>query len=168
MDQVTNVQDAQNQPNIGLELSNRQKVAEILAQLLADHHILYIKLRNYHWNVEGMHFHSLHELFEDIYKDVAGNIDDIAERIRMLGFYAPGSMEEFKETARLSETDHLNGNDKQMLQHILADLEMLIQVLRNNVTETIDEYGDAGNSDFLTGLMQEHEKAAWMIRAHLS
>ena len=169
MDQILKeMKDTAGQVNIGIEAGNREKIAEILAQLLADHHIFYIKLRNYHWNVEGMFFQPLHELFEDQYDDVEEIIDDIAERIRSLGYYAPGSMDDFKTMARLSETGHLNGDAAQMLQNILADLEMLIQILRGNVDEIMDDYKDAGTSDFLTGIMEKYEKMAWMVRAHLA
>lgn len=157
----------EDQVNIGIDRSNREKVVELLAQLLADEHVLYIKLRNYHWNVEGMSFGPLHELFEEQYNELAESIDDIAERIRSLGFYAPGNMDDFKELARLSETGHLNGKATQMLKNILADHEMIIQVLRENVDDTMEKYKDAGTSDFLTALMEDHEKMAWMIRSHL-
>lgn len=166
--QVETQVEGKNSINIGINADNRKKVVEILAQLLADEHILYIKLRNYHWNVEGMFFAPLHELFEEQYKLLAKRIDDIAERIRSLGEYSPGSMEEFKGLARLGETGHLEGNATKMLQNLLADHEMVIQVLRQDLADALDKYEDAGTSDFLTGLMEEHEKMAWMIRAHLA
>ncbi|MEM6697233.1 MAG: DNA starvation/stationary phase protection protein [Bacteroidota bacterium] len=153
--------------NIGLSDVKRAAVVEILAHLLADEHVLYIKLRNYHWNVEGMNFQPLHALFEEQYNSLAEVIDDVAERIRSLGAYSPGSMSQFSQLARLQETDHLGGNAKKMLENVLADHEMLIQVLRHNVEETMDEHRDAGTSDFLTGLMEMHEKMAWMVRSHL-
>lgn len=156
------------QVNIGITQENRSKVAELLTHLLADEHILYIKLRNYHWNIEGMFFQSLHEFFADQYDDLEDVIDDIAERVRTLGFYAPGAMDDFKSLARLSETGHLNGNGEQMLRNILADHEMIIQILRGNVNDTMDKYKDAGTADFLTALMEKHEKMAWMVRSHLN
>ena len=154
--------------NIGLDQGKREKIVEILAQLLADEHVFYMKLRNYHWNVEGMQFQPLHALFESQYNDIAPTIDDIAERIRSLGFYSPGSMQQMAQLARLSETGHLNGNAEKMLQNILVDQELLIQVLRRNITEIEQKYNDAGTMDFLTGIMEMHEKMAWMIRAHIS
>jgi len=156
-----------NAVNIGLNDEKRAGVVEILSYLLADEHVLYIKLRNYHWNVEGMQFQPLHSLFEEQYTSLAEVIDDVAERIRSLGAYSPGSMHDFEELARLQETSHLSGNAKKMLENILADHEMIIQVLRQNVEETIEEHKDAGTSDFLTGLMEMHEKMAWMVRSHL-
>ena len=153
--------------NIGLENDNREKVIEILNQTLADQHVLYIKLRNYHWNVEGIHFGQLHAFFEEQYTALEARIDDTAERIRALGGYAPGSMAAFRELARLRESDNLDGNATKMLENILADHEMIIQVLRHDVDDTAEKYHDTGTSDFLTALMEEHEKMAWMTRAHL-
>ena len=153
--------------NIGIENKDRESVGQMLAQLLADEHVLYIKLRNYHWNVEGMYFQPLHALFEEQYTFLAEQIDDIAERMRSLGHYAPGSMAAFRELSRLQESDHLNGDATKMLQNILADHEMLIQVLRHDVDDSMEKFNDAGTSDFLTALMEEHEKMAWMVRSHL-
>ncbi len=153
--------------NIGIGSQNRVEVVKMLNQLLADEHVLYIKLRNYHWNVEGMYFQQLHALFEEQYTALSVQIDDIAERIRSLGHYAPGSMQSFEQMSRLQESGHLNGDYRLMLQNILADHEMIIQVLRHDLEAAMEEYNDAGTSDFLTALMEIHEKMAWMIRSHL-
>lgn len=168
MDNTTQLTQGESRINIGISQDNRAKVVEVLTLLLADEHILYLKLRNYHWNVEGMFFAPLHSLFEEQYDKLADSIDDIAERIRSLGYYAKGSMEEFKEMARLAESDHLGGDAKKMLQNLLLDHEMIIKVLRNDVDATMDDYKDAGTADFLTALMEMHEKMAWMIRSHLA
>ena len=160
MDKTTKLTQGEDRVNIGITQDKRAKVVEILSLLLADEHILYLKLRNYHWNVEGMFFAPLHELFEEQYDKLEGYIDDIAERIRSLGFYASGSMEEFKQMARLAESDHLNGDAKKMLQNLLLDHEMIIKVLRNDIDETQDVHKDAGTADFLTALMETHEKMA--------
>lgn len=154
--------------NIGIEMADRNSVANMLGLLLADEHVLYIKLRNYHWNVMGVHFKPLHELFEEQYTALAGHIDDVAERIRSLGFLAPGSMDEFKRMARLEETSHLNGDAQKMLENLLLDHEAIIQILRHDLEVADKEHNDMGTSDFLTGLMEAHEKMAWMIRAHMA
>ncbi len=154
--------------NIGIKQENREAVSEMLKQLLADEHVLYIKLRNYHWNVTGIHFQQLHAFFEEQYNALAVHIDEIAERIRSLGFFAPGSMEEFKKYARLDETAHLNGDARQMLENLLLDHEAIIQILRHNQDAAMEKYNDAGTQDFLIALMEEHEKHAWMLRAHLA
>ncbi len=166
MDIKEKIKEEDQNISIGINAQDREKVAELLSYLLADEHVLYIKLRNYHWNVEGIEFGPLHALFEEQYTELAEHIDDIAERIRSIGAYAPASMEAYRSITRLKETDHLNGNARKMLQNLLADNEFIIQVLRQNVEDTI-KYNDAGTSDFLTGLMEAHEKAAWMLRAHL-
>ncbi|TXB61777.1 Dps family protein [Phaeodactylibacter luteus] len=154
--------------NIGIETGQRGQVAQALKQLLADEHILYIKLRNYHWNVTGIHFQQLHAFFEEQYTALAEHIDDIAERIRSIGYFAPGSMEAFRQHARLEETGHFNGNAEQMLKNLLADHEAIIQFLRNDQEMVMEECNDAGTQDFLIALMEVHEKMAWMVRAHLA
>ncbi len=154
--------------NIGISAEKRAAVAQRLGLLLADQHALYMKLRNYHWNVTGMFFQPLHELFQEQYEKLEEQIDDIAERIRSLGFFAPGSMEEFARMTRLEETGHLDGNAHKMIANLLRDNEAVIQTLRHDVSLMADEYQDVGTEDFLTGLMEEHEKMAWMLRAHLS
>jgi starvation-inducible DNA-binding protein len=154
--------------DIGIGADNRKAVSSALCQLLADEHILYIKTRNYHWNVTGMYFKPLHELFEDQYTAMAAFIDDIAERIRSLGFFAPGSMDEFRGMARLVETNHLKGDAKHMLQNLIRDHETIIQILRHDQEAAAGRYGDDGTNDFLIGLMEEHEKMVWMLRAHLN
>ncbi|MCB0594208.1 MAG: DNA starvation/stationary phase protection protein [Phaeodactylibacter sp.] len=154
--------------NIGIQDAKREGVAELLKHLLADEHVLYIKLRNYHWNVTGIHFQQLHAFFEEQYTAVATYIDDTAERIRSLGFFAPGSMEEFSAYARLQESSHLNGNAGQMLENLLQDHEAIIRSLRKDQEAAMEQYGDAGTQDFLIALMEAHEKHAWMVRSHLA
>jgi starvation-inducible DNA-binding protein len=165
---VKNLKAISSQVDIGISAENRRAVSEALCQLLADEHVLYIKLRNYHWNVAGMNFQPLHELFSQQYATLEGHIDEIAERIRILGFFAPGSMEEFSKMARLMETDHVNGDAQTMLRNLLRDHETLIQILRHDLEEADQKYQDMGTSDYLIGLMEVHEKMAWMLRAHLA
>ena len=153
---------------IGIEEQQRASIAQMLSLVLADEHVLYIKLRNYHWTVTGMFFQALHGLFEDQYDDIAEKIDDIAERIRSLGFFSAGSMEEFQQMARLKESGNRNGDGKQMIKDLLADHEAIIQILRHDINNLEIDYNDAGTTDFLTGLMQMHEKMAWMLRSHLA
>lgn len=154
--------------DIGISHENRQAVAKALGQLLADEHVLYIKTRNYHWNVTGMFFAPLHELFEEQYTEMATFIDDIAERIRSLGFFSPGSMDDFREMSRLVETGHLDGNAEKMLKNLLRDHETIIQILRHDQEAAVEKYKDDGTNDFLIALMEAHEKMAWMLRAHLN
>ncbi len=153
--------------DIGIAENGRKAVADALTQLLADEHVLYVKTRNYHWNVTGMQFQALHELFGSHYEQLAEAGDDIAERIRSLGFYSPGSMQDFLKNSRLSESDHVNGDAQKMVSNLLRDHEAIIQILRHDLDEAMEVHKDAGTSDYLTGLMEEHEKMAWMLRAHL-
>lgn len=152
---------------IGINEVNRESVAFLLNKLLADEHVLYIKTRNYHWNVRGMHFQSLHKLFEAQYEDLADMIDDIAERVRALGHYAVAAMKDYVQLARLLETNHIDGSAELMLKNLVTDHETVIRILRENLIEDAEKYHDLGTSDFITGLMEKHEKMAWMIRAYL-
>jgi starvation-inducible DNA-binding protein len=151
--------------NIGIPEPETKKVALLLNTLLADEFVLYTKTRNYHWNVQGMHFHSLHLFFEDQYDELAEMIDTIAERTRALGHFALGTMKDFLEITRLLEDNDV-GDEKTMLNNLLNDHETVIRELRND-QEKAAEIHDPGTSDFLTAIMEKHEKMAWMIRSHL-
>ena len=151
----------------GLEPDATSAIVEILSKNLADQHILYVKTRNFHWNVTGPNFTQLHKLYEDQYTQLAEAIDSTAERIRMLGARAPGSMSEFLGQARLSEQKSHLPRAGEMTAILLADHEAIIRNLRGDIDTVNDDLGDAGTADFLTGLIQDHEKAAWFLRAHL-
>lgn len=152
---------------IGLTTEQRAAVAALLRQTLADLYILYTKTRKYHWNVEGPHFSDLHKLFEAQYDMIDEAIDEVAERIRALGLYSPGSFAEFQADARLQEDSGGQISARDMVAALLADHETLIRNLRMDLQKAA-ELGDAGNSDFLTGLLEGHEKAAWMLRSILA
>jgi starvation-inducible DNA-binding protein len=152
--------------NIGLTESQILQVSEVLKGLLADEIVLQTKTRNFHWNVTGMHFSELHIFFEGQYGQLDTIIDDTAEQIRQLGKTTPGSLSEFLKLTRLKESA-ADLNEKEMLQNLLTDHEFIIRLLRTDM-ETTDAAGDAGNTDFLTGLLRSHEKMAWMIRAYLA
>ena len=153
-------------PNLGLSSKSRDTVGALLARLLADEHVLYVKTRNFHWNVTGLDFGSLHALFESQYTALAETIDEIAERIRMLGAVAPGSMKEFLKLARIDEQPGGKLEAEKMIAALLSDHEAIIRTLREDV-EKAGQAGDAGTNDFLVGLLESHEKTAWMLRAHL-
>lgn len=152
-------------PNIGLNEEQRAGVANILRRVLADEHVLYVKLRNYHWNVVGPHFFTLHEAFQEQYEDLEGVIDDVAERTRQLGATAIGTMEEFTEYATLREEPGVYPEAGTMVANVTADHEAMVGNLRQDLRDCDEKYNDMGNSDFLTGLMEKHEKMAWMLRA---
>lgn len=156
-----------NKINIGLSVEQREGVAGILRQVLADEYVLYTKTRRYHWNVEGPNFHDLHKFFEDQYDEIDESIDEVAERLRKLGHYSPGSLKEFLADARLAEDSGAQIPAAKMIANLLADHEALVSSLRVDLDSANTTFGDAGTQDFLTGLMQDHEKAAWMLRSLL-
>jgi starvation-inducible DNA-binding protein len=151
--------------NIGLGPRQRQALVEILSRLLADEYMLYTKTRNYHWNVVGPQFNDLHKFFEAQYEALDAVIDDVAERARALGGQAVGTLAEFQSLARLKEHPGRYPAAREMLQDLLSDHEAVIQTLRRDLETAAEQHGDAGTSDFLTGLMERHEKMAWMLRA---
>lgn len=152
---------------IGIPAANLQSVSNILQGTLANLHVLYIKTRNFHWNVEGMSFGPLHELFENQYKELERIIDEVAERIRNLGFYAKGSMKDFAAIATISEHTQEGTKDRNMLSILAEDHEQEIRSLREAIDKVDEDYEDVGTADFLTDLIQAHEKMAWMLRVHL-
>ena len=154
-------------PNIGIESKNREAVLQILGNLLADEYTLYTKTKKYHWNVTGPRFHPLHELFKEQYTELDAIVDEVAERIPQLGGKAASTMEEFNEMARIKEDPGQFPGANKMISNLLADHESIIRVLRTDSEACLEKYGDAGSNDFLIGLMEQHEKTAWMLRAHL-
>lgn len=151
--------------NIGIADKQRKTVVGLLGKLLADEYILYTKTRNYHWNVVGPHFNDLHKFFESQYEAIDSDIDEIAERIRSLGEKTPATLVEFVKNATIKEHPELPSADK-MVSNLISDHEDLIRVLREAVS-TCEQNNDAGTADFLTGLMEKHEKTAWMLRSVL-
>jgi starvation-inducible DNA-binding protein len=154
-------------PKIGLSEEVRDRVIGILNRTLADEHALYVKTRNYHWNVTGPQFRSLHEMLEEFYQKLAPLADDVAERARIMGGRAIGTMAEFSQQTRLSEQPGEAPEARKMVENLLADHEQIIRDLRQDVDVCADELHDQGTADFLTGLMEQHEKMAWMHRAFL-
>jgi starvation-inducible DNA-binding protein len=154
--------------NIGIADKNRKAVAGELMKLLADESVLYTKTRNAHWNIEGMDFHSMHLFFESQYEELAETVDSVAERIRQLGHYAPATLKEFLELTHLTEKLGEKNDSQGFIKELLADHESIIIFLRENINRFAGELKDAGTSDFITGLMEEHEKMAWMLRSHLA
>ena len=153
--------------NIGIKDANRQAVATILSKLLADEFVLYTKTRNAHWNVEGADFYDKHKFFESQYEELDEVMDNVAERIRQLGHYAPATLKEFLKLTHLSEKGFEKNDAKTFMKELLTDHESIIIFLRENIDAIDEKYGDAGTSDFATGLLEQHEKMAWFLRAHL-
>ncbi|MDR2123171.1 MAG: DNA starvation/stationary phase protection protein [Flavobacteriaceae bacterium] len=152
--------------NIGISEENKQIVADRLNRLLANEYVLYTKTRKFHWNVEGPLFQTLHALFEDQYNELADIIDEVAERVRKLGHYAIGSLKQFGALADLLEHDGEKAEDaKTLLSELTEDHETIIRIIRNELIPIADQYKDLGTNDLLTGILEQHETAAWKLRA---
>ena len=153
--------------DIGIAEEQRKAVVRILNTVLADEFLLYVKSRRFHWNVEGPDFSEMHELFQKHYEQLGEVIDDVAERARALDGIAAGSFEEYLELTRLKEETAQRYDARGMIAALLADHEAIIRNLRRDLQTCSNEHGDEGTMDFLTGLMQAHEKMAWMLRVYL-
>ena len=153
--------------NIGLTDKARVSIVKMLNTLLADEFILYAKTRRFHWNVVGQNFSEYHKFFEAQYEAIDEILDQVAERARALDGVAAGSLKEFNAMARLDEQAGRNPEAKGMIRALLADHETVIRQLRKDV-EASDTLKDAATSDFFTGLMAQHEKMAWMLRAYIN
>lgn len=149
--------------DIGIDEAQRQKIAEGLSKVLADTYALYLKTHAFHWNVTGPQFQALHTLFETQYTELALAVDDIAERIRALGVFAPGSYSQF---ARLSSIREETGVPKadDMVRQLAQDNEAVVRAARA-VLPVAEEGQDEASVDLLVGRMRTHEKTAWMLRS---
>jgi starvation-inducible DNA-binding protein len=152
--------------NIGIEEKDREEIAQGLSRLLADTYTLYLKTHKYHWNVTGPMFQTLHLMFEQQYNELALAVDQIAERIRALGFFAPGSYREF---SRLSSIKEENGviNALEMIRLLVEGQEAVIRTARS-IFPIVDRVNDQPTADLLTQRLQVHEKTAWMLRSLLA
>lgn len=155
------------EPNIGISKENLGAVAHALNKILADEYVLYTKTRNAHWNVEGPDFHSKHLFFEGQYQELDEIMDSVAERIRSLGHYAPATLKTFLKLTHLSEVLDSKNDGTGFITELLNDHESLIIHLRENINVFANDLKDLGTSDYITGLMETHEKMAWMLRSHL-
>ena len=152
--------------NIGIDEKDRRDIADGLAKVLADTYTLYLKTHNFHWNVTGPMFETLHLMFEKQYTELAVAVDDIAERIRALGFPAPGTYGEF---AKLSSIDEETGVPKAeaMIEQLVKGQEAVVRTARS-VLPVANRADDQPTVDLLTQRMQTHEKTAWMLRSLLA
>ena len=151
------------QPNIGLDTDVRHAVVEILNKTLANEEVLTVKTRSAHWNVSGAGFSELHILFDSQYKQLNDISDEIAERARMLGGIAIGSLREFIKYTRLEEQPGVIPD----ILRLLADHEASIRFLREDARKCSEEYEDEGTFELLVGIMRLHEKIAWMLRSFI-
>jgi starvation-inducible DNA-binding protein len=153
--------------DIGLSGSDRRKIADGLSHFLADAYTLYLKTHNFHWNVTGPMFNTLHTMFETQYNEQWTALDEIAERIRALGFNAPGSYAEFARLSSIAE-DPLGdtGDWREMVRQLTVGNEAVCRTARK-VLKGADDAGDDPSVDLLTQRLQTHEKYAWMLRSLL-
>ena len=128
---------------------------------------LALTLKHVHWNVVGPQFNDLHKFFESQYEALDDIVDEVAERARSLGGRAAGTLEEFRKTARLGEEPGVVPAARDMIATLLADHEALTRTLRADVDTVTNKFNDVGTADFLTGLLEQHEKMAWMLRSFL-
>jgi starvation-inducible DNA-binding protein len=155
-------------PEIGISEKHLEKNIALLSIILSDEMALYIKTRKFHWNVAGESFMELHKLFQSQYTELEETIDLVAERINKLGGKTIGTMKEFIGLARIKESPDKYPSQKEMIKELLADYELLIVELRKDVEETGDKNKDIGTADFLTGVLEQHETTAWILRRYLS
>jgi starvation-inducible DNA-binding protein len=151
--------------NIGIDQESRTKIAEGLSRLLADTYTLYLKTHNFHWNVTGPMFQTLHLMFETQYTELALAVDLIAERIRALGYPAPGTYSEYAKLSSIPETPGVP-KAKEMIQLLVEGQEAVVRTARS-IFPIVDEVNDEPTADLLTQRMQVHEKTAWMLRSLL-
>lgn len=152
--------------NIGISNEDRQEIASGLSKLLADSYTLYLKTHNFHWNVEGPQFNTLHLMFEQYYTELALAVDEIAERIRALGIKAPGS---YSAYAKLASIDEATGEEsaEEMIRQLVLGQEAVVRTARAALRPAATA-GDEPTADLLTQRMQIHEKNAWMLRSMLA
>lgn len=151
--------------NIGINDQDRKDIADALSKVLADTYMLYLKTHNYHWNVTGELFHSLHEQFEEQYIDLADAVDEIAERIRALGHRAPGTFIEFDELTSLKE-DQEEPEALEMVRRLALGNEKILRTAREAL-EPAKKAEDEATVDLITQRLHVHAKTAWMLRSHL-
>lgn len=155
------------QLNIGLTEEQLHGVIKLLNRDLADFYLLIIKTKKYHWDVVGPQFRTLHQLWQEQYEALSMNIDETAERIRSLGGYPLGTAAGFIEYSTIQEHPNDLPGANEMVSRLVQDHEQIIRNLREDIDKCMDEYHDEGTADFLTGLMEQHEEMAWMLRAFL-
>jgi starvation-inducible DNA-binding protein len=152
--------------DIGIPDKQRKEIAEGLSRLLADTYTLYLKTHNYHWNVTGPMFNTLHLMFEQQYNELALAVDQIAERIRSLGYPAPGTYREFAQLTQIRDDEKVPDAEG-MIRGLVAGQETVVRTARS-VFPAVEKGNDEASADLLTQRMQIHEKTAWMLRSLLA
>ncbi len=148
---------------LGLDSNKTKKTVEELNILLADYHLYYQKLRNFHWNIIGKNFFDLHEKFEELYDDAKLKVDEIAERILTLRFQPVSNLSDYLENSNLKESPS-DLEDSKMIEILLKDHGLLLKQMRK-IVKTADEVGDEGTIDLIAAYIRELEKTSWMLDA---
>lgn len=151
--------------DIGIEKATRGEIAQGLSKVLADSYSLYLMTHNYHWNVTGPMFQTLHLMFEEQYSELAGAVDDIAERIRALGFPAPGTFKQFEELSVIKDDEEMP--DAMGMVRSLCEANEVVARTSRAAFSVAEKANDEPTCDMLTHRMQVHEKTAWMLRSML-
>lgn len=149
------------------ELETKIEISELMKEILADQFILYTKARNYHWNVTGPHFYGFHAAFEKIYDELAEDIDAVAERIRVLGSKAPGTLKEFLSLSTLQEEPGKYSNHLSMVQNIVNDLDTVIEKLNSAAYKIQNDFNDEVTAGMFYSLIEKYEKTNWMLKSLL-
>lgn len=150
--------------NTGIDESKRADIAKGLAQLLSETYTLYLKTHKYHWNVTGPMFQTLHLMFEQHYNDLALAVDEIAERIRVMGVKAPGSYTEFAELSAVKDDPRQDVNATAMIENLLGDHEQVVRTAKS-ILPILDGANDEGTNSLLGARIEFHEKTAWMLKS---
>jgi len=151
--------------DIGISEEDRKSIVDGLSRLLSDTYVLYLKTHNFHWNVTGPSFRTLHLMFEEQYNELALAVDSIAERIRALGFPAPGSYAFYARHSSIKEEEGVPAADE-MIRQLVEGQEAVVRTARS-IFPVVDKVSDEPTADLLTQRMQVHEKTAWMLRVLL-
>lgn len=153
--------------NTGINEEKRMEIAKSLSGLLAETYTLYLKTHKYHWNVTGPMFQTLHLMFEEHYTAMALAVDELAERIRVLGIKAPGSYTEFAEISRVKEDAGQDTKAEDMIKNLLSDHEQIVRTAKD-ILPLLEGANDEGTNSLLGARIEYHEKTAWMLRSLIS
>ncbi|MAF76537.1 MAG: DNA starvation/stationary phase protection protein [Halobacteriovoraceae bacterium] len=152
--------------NIGINEDKRVDISKGLSQLLAETYTLYLKTHKYHWNVTGPMFQTLHVMFEEHYTALALAVDEIAERIRVMGVKSPGSYKEFSELSQVKEDATMDTDAQDMIKNLLADHEQVVRTAKD-MLPLLEDANDEGTNSLLGARIEYHEKTAWMLKSLL-
>ncbi|MCB9061791.1 MAG: DNA starvation/stationary phase protection protein [Halobacteriovoraceae bacterium] len=153
--------------NTGINEENRVKIAKGLSTLLADTYTLYLKTHKYHWNVTGPMFQTLHTMFETQYNNLSVAVDELAERIRVLGVKAPGSYKEFSDLGNVKEDSSIDVDAQEMIKNLLADHEQVTRSAKA-ILPLLEGANDEGTNSLIGARIEYHEKTAWMLNSLIS